>query len=115
MTPSAHGGAFRFTFPKAEDAWVLLDASHGGSAVEIDAANRTISGRNTSGAHNAPNFAQYFVAVFDHPTTRHGVWEIPENRQGRPVPNQAVTIAADAGSREGNHVGAYAGFATREG
>lgn len=115
MTPTAHGGSFRFTFPKTEDAWVLLDASHGGGAVEIDAANRTISGRNTSGAHNEPNFAQYFVVVFDHAMTRHGAWEIPENAQGRPIRNQAVAIAADAVSREGNHVGAYAGFATREG
>ena len=35
MAPSTRGGAFRFTFPKTEDAYVLLDASHGGGAVEI--------------------------------------------------------------------------------
>ena len=115
LTPTAHGGAFRFTFPKTEDAWVLLDASHGGSAVSIDPTQRSISGKNTSGARNSPNFAQYFVAVFDHPLTRNGVWEIPESRQGRPLPNQEAAIVAGAPSREGLHVGAYAGFSTRAG
>ncbi|HEY2018322.1 MAG TPA: GH92 family glycosyl hydrolase, partial [Bryobacteraceae bacterium] len=115
MAPSARGGASRFTFPKADDAWVLLDASHGGGAIEIHPEDRTITGKNSSGAHNSPDFAQYFVAVFDHPMTRHGVWEIPENRQGRPLPNQPAVIAGDGASREGSHVGAYAGFATTQG
>jgi predicted alpha-1,2-mannosidase len=115
MTPSPRGGAFRFTFPKTQDAYVLLDASHGGGVVEIHPGNRTITGRNTSGAGKSPDFAQYFVALFDHAIARHGVWEIPENRQGRPLPNQPAVIAADASSREGSHVGAYAGFATQAG
>ncbi len=115
MTPSPHGGAFRFTFPKTEDAYVLLDGSHGGSAVEVHPENNTITGRNSSGAHNSPNFSQYFVAVFDHPFTRRGVWEIPETRQGRPVANASTVIDATSASRAGNHVGAYAGFSTKEG
>ena len=115
MAPSPRGGAFRFTFPKTEDAYVVIDANHGGGAVEIHPENNTIGGRNSSGAGHSPNFAQYFVAVFDHPFARHGVWEIPENQQGRASPNQAAVIAADAASREGNRVGAYVGFATKEG
>ncbi len=115
MTASARGGAFRFTFPKTEDAYVLLDASHGGGAVVVHPEDNSITGKNTSGAGNSPNFAQYFVAVFDHPITRHGVWEIPENRQGRPLPNQPAVIAANGNFRDANHVGAYAGFTTKEG
>jgi predicted alpha-1,2-mannosidase len=115
MAPSPRGGAFRFTFPKTEDAYVVLDANHGGGAVEIHPENNTIAGRNSSGARNSPNFAQYFVAVFDHSFTRHGVWEIPENRQGQTMPNQPAVIVANALSREGYHVGAYAGFSTKEG
>lgn len=103
---------------------VLLDAykvkvemapSPRGGAAEVRPESHTITGRNSSGAGNSPNFAQYFVAVFDHPFTRHGVWEIPENGRGRALANKAAVIAADAASREGNHVGAYAGFSTREG
>ncbi len=115
MAPSPRGGAFRFTFPKTEDAYVLLDGNHGGSTVTIEPGGRTITGKNVSGARSSPDFAQYFVAVFDHAFTRHGVWEIPENRQGRALPGQEAVIAADAASRDGNHVGAYAGFSTKEG
>ncbi|HEY1217991.1 MAG TPA: hypothetical protein VGF03_03565, partial [Bryobacteraceae bacterium] len=115
MAPSPRGGAFRFTFPKTDDAYVLLDANHGGGAVEIHPENNSISGRNTSGARNSPNFAQYFVAVFDHPFARHGVWEIPENRPGRGSANHGPVIAAGALSRAGDRVGAYAGFSTKEG
>ncbi len=111
MAPSPRGRAFRFTFPKTEDAYVLLDANHRAGAVEIHPESNSVTGKNTSGARNAPNFAQYFVAVSDQPFSRHGVWEI----QGRPVPNEHTVIASDAASLEGNHVGAYVGFSTKEG
>jgi putative alpha-1,2-mannosidase len=53
MAPSPHGGAFRFTFPKTEDACVVLDANHGGGSVEILPEGNAIAGRNTSGARNS--------------------------------------------------------------
>ncbi len=115
MTPSPRGGAFRFTFPKTEDAYVLLDANSGGGAVEIHAESNTITGWNASGARNAANFAQYFVAVFDHPFARHGTFELPEDGQGRAVAGQAAAIVAGELARSGNRVGAYAGFATKAG
>jgi predicted alpha-1,2-mannosidase len=111
MTPSPRGGAFRFTFPKTEDAYVLVDANAGGGAVEIHAETNTITGWNASGAHDAPNFKQYFVAVFDHPFTRQGVWEIPESGQDQ----KPTVIEANERSRVGNRVGAYAGFSTKDG
>jgi len=112
MAPARRGGAFRFTFPKTEDAWVILDCFRGGSAVQIHPESRTVTGKNLSGAGRSPNFAQYFVAVFDRPFTRHGTWEIPE-RQGRPAGTAEVT--RDAASREGARVGAYVGFSTAKG
>jgi predicted alpha-1,2-mannosidase len=115
MAPSAHGGAFRFTYPKTEDAYVVLDDFHGGGAVQIHPENNTITGKNASGVRNSPGFAQYFYMVFDHKFTRTGTWEIPENPQGRPIQGQSLTIAADSATREGNHVGAYVGFTTRQG
>jgi len=115
MAPSRHGGVFRFTFPRTRDAYVLLDANHSGGAVEIHADDHSITGRNSAGARRSPNFTQYFVAVFDHPFAKSGVWEVPENAQGRPISGRAAEIAADSAAREGSHVGAYAGFATNEG
>jgi predicted alpha-1,2-mannosidase len=114
MAPSPRGGAFRFTFPKTDDAYVLLDANAGAGAVEIHAETNTIAGWNAAGARNAPNFKQYFVAVFDRPFTRHGVWEIPEGGTDQKPPEEPV-IQADTRSRTGHRVGAYAGFSTKDG
>ena len=115
MAPAPHGGAFRFTFPKTDDSYVVLDAFHGGGAVEIHPESNSITGKNASGVRNVPGFAQYFVIVFDHKFTRTGTWEIPENPQGRPLPGQTTSLTADANTRQGNHVGAYVGFTTKEG
>ncbi|HUB80707.1 MAG TPA: GH92 family glycosyl hydrolase [Bryobacteraceae bacterium] len=114
MAPSHSGGAFRITFPKSEDAYIVLDAFHGGGAVEIDAKARTIRGKNSSGAGKSPNFAQYFVLQFDRDFTRSGTWENPEDARGRTLKGQSAAIQAGAAEREGNHVGAYAGFAPGE-
>jgi putative alpha-1,2-mannosidase len=63
-------------------------------AVEIHAESNTITGWNASGARNAANFAQYFVAVFDHPFARHGTFELPEDGQGRTTPARTAAITA---------------------
>ncbi len=74
MAPSRHGGILRFTFPKAEQAWVVLDDSPGGGDLRVDPAARTISGTNSSAPKStAANFRLYFVAVFDHAFTAQGV------------------------------------------
>jgi len=115
MAPSPRGGAFRFTFPRTEDAYIVLDGGHGGDAIEVHPQERSISGKNTSGAGKSPKFAQYFIAVFDHPFARQGVWEIPENAQGKPISGTATSIEGQGSSRQGNHVGAYVGFSTAAG
>jgi predicted alpha-1,2-mannosidase len=115
MAPSHHGGAFRITFPRTDDAYVVLDAFHGGSAAEIHPESRTITGKNLSGAGKSPNFAQYFVLQFDHDFARFGTWENPEDAKGHTLPGKTASIEAGSASREGNHVGAYVGFATKAG
>jgi predicted alpha-1,2-mannosidase len=72
--PTRHGGILRFTFPKAEHAWVVIDDRPGGSAIHIDPVARTIGGINSSAPRStAANFRVYFVAVFDRAFTVHGV------------------------------------------
>jgi predicted alpha-1,2-mannosidase len=115
MAPSHHGGAFRITYPKTNDAYLVLDAFHGGGGVEIHPESRTVTGKNVSGAGKSPNFAQYFVLQFDHDFTRYGTWENPEEKNGKPIGKQGAETQANAASREGNHVGAYVGFATKAG
>ncbi len=98
VAPTEHGGILRFSFPQSSNAWVVVDAQPGPSAVEIDAPARTIRGKNTfTSKGTASNFALYFVAVLDRPITASGTWDISGAKDS-------------ATHREGKHVGAYAGF-----
>jgi len=73
IAPTRHGGILRFTFPKAEHAWIVIDDSHDGADFHIDAETRTITGSNFSAPRStAPNFKLYFTAVFDRAFTIYG-------------------------------------------
>ena len=51
VAPTNRAAQFRFTFPKSDDAHILIDGQAGGSMVSIDPARRRITGyvRNNSG------------------------------------------------------------------
>ncbi len=103
VAPSEHGGILRFRFPQTNQAWVVLDAQPGGSSVDVDAAARTIHGKNSfTSRGTAPNFVLYFVAVFDKPFASSGTWD------------GSSAVSTDP-RRSGKHVGAYAGFSTDSG
>ncbi|MEE4453033.1 GH92 family glycosyl hydrolase [Novosphingobium resinovorum] len=104
VAPTARAAQFRFTFPASEEAHILLDAHAGGAMVRIDPEHRRILGyvRNNKGGVPG-NFANYFVARFDHDFTVSRTWE-----------GNGSTLG-DAASREGDHVGAVVTFRTRAG
>jgi predicted alpha-1,2-mannosidase len=103
VTPTARAAQFRFTFPKSDDAHILIDGQDGGSMVTIDPVRRRITGyvRNNSGGV-PDNFHNYFVAEFDHDFTVTRTWD--DNYQ----------LSADK-TREGGHVGAVVSFKTAAG
>lgn len=103
VTPTARAAQFRFTFPKSDDAHILIDGQDGGSMVTIDPVKRRITGyvRNNSGGV-PDNFHNYFVAEFDHDFTVTRTWD--DNYQ-----------LSAAKTREGGHVGAVVSFKTGAG
>ncbi len=103
VTPTARAAQFRFTFPKSDDAHILIDGQDGGSMVTIDPAKRRITGyvRNNSGGV-PDNFHNYFVAEFDHDFTVTRTWD------------DKYQLSADK-TREGGHVGAVVSFKTAAG
>jgi len=103
VTPTARAAQFRFTFPRSDDAHILIDGQDGGSMVKIDPEKRRIIGyvRNNSGGV-PDNFHNYFVAEFDHDFTVSRTWD--DNYQ----------LSADK-TREGGHVGAVVSFRTAAG
>ncbi len=103
VAPTNRAAQFRFTFPKSDDAHILIDGQAGGSMVSVDPARRRITGyvRNNSGGVPA-NFHNWFVAEFDHDFTVTRTWD----------DNGQVTAAP---TREGDHVGAVVSFRTAKG
>ncbi|RSV17029.1 glycoside hydrolase family 92 protein [Sphingomonas sp. ABOLF] len=103
LTPTERAAQFRFTFPKADDAHIILDAYNGGSMVQIDPVKRRITGYVRNNHGGVPdNFHNYFVAEFDHDFTVTRTWD--DNGQ----------VTAER-SREGDHVGAVVSFKTQAG
>jgi predicted alpha-1,2-mannosidase len=103
VAPTTRAAHFRFTFPKSDQAHVLLDGYAGGSMVSVDARRRRITGyvRNNHGGVPG-NFRNWFVAEFDRDFT------VSRTFDGA----GSVTTGTRA---EGDHVGAVVSFKTRAG
>ncbi|MEA4810129.1 MAG: glycoside hydrolase family 92 protein, partial [Macellibacteroides fermentans] len=100
MSPTERGVYFRFTFPKEDNAYVVLDANNGGSMVRIYSEEQKIVGYCRNANHSVPKgFTNYFVVKFNKPFMAHGVWR---NAAGDVTP----------GSKEafGDYVGSYIQF-----
>ncbi len=68
ITPTDRAAIFRFTFPKREEAHVILDAFDKGSYVKIVPEQNKIIGYTTRNSGGVPkNFKNFFVIVFDKP------------------------------------------------
>lgn len=68
VTPTERASYFRFTFPKTDSAFVLIDAFDKGSYVEVLPREQKIIGYSTKNSGGVPdNFKNYFVMEFDRP------------------------------------------------
>ncbi len=104
VAPTERAAHFKFTFPEAQQSYILLDAFFKGSMVKIIPEQRKIIGycRNNSGGV-PENFHNYFVAQFDTDFklthTWHDGWKLQSNST----------------ESKGEHVGAIIGFNTTKG
>lgn len=100
MSPTERGVFMRFSFPKNEDAYVVIDANNGGSMVKIFPEQHKVVGYCKNANHSVnKDFANYFVIVFDQDFVTKGTWK---NNEG--------DITADKLEDAGDYVGAYIGF-----
>ncbi|UOB18448.1 GH92 family glycosyl hydrolase [Abyssalbus ytuae] len=101
ISPTERGAHLRFTFPKKEKAWIVIDGYTGASEINIDVKNRRITGyvRNGGGLKRFENFKNYFVIQFDKPFIASGIWENRDNQKWN-----------DELSKEGRGIGAYIQF-----
>jgi predicted alpha-1,2-mannosidase len=75
IAPTQHSAIFRFTYPQKGASYLVIDAFHKGSEIEVLPDGKTVRGiaRNNSGGVPA-NFANYFVLKLSHPIIAAGTW-----------------------------------------
>ncbi|MCD2423058.1 GH92 family glycosyl hydrolase [Niabella pedocola] len=103
LTPTERAAQFRFTFPKTDSSFVVIDAFDKGSYIKIIPAEKKIIGYSTKHARGPlPDFKNYFVIYFDKPFANMHTWE--DNKLNA----SALEITSD-------HSGAIVGFKTAKG
>ena len=104
LAPTERAASFRFTFPKTDSAYVVVDAFDKGSYVKVMPGQRKIMGYTTRNSGGVPkNFKNYFVIVFDKPFATARTWH-------------GKTLAgADTLAIQADHAGAVVGFKTEKG
>ena len=102
ITPTDRAAIFRFTFPKSDSSFVLVDAFDQGSSIEVLPDKNAIIGYTTRNSGGVPeNFKNYFVVVFDKPFEYMSTVVNGE-------------ISADELAAKDTHVGGVIGFATQK-
>ena len=103
ITTTERAASFRFTFPKTDSAYVVLDAFNKGSYVKIIPSEKKIIGFSTKYSRGKmPGFKNYFVLYFDKPFTIANAWH------GNQLAKDMLELQAD-------HTGAIVGFKTNKG
>ena len=103
IAPTDRCAYFQFTFPKADDSYVVIDGFDRASWVKVIPEENCVVGystRNSGGVTS--NFRNFFVIQFDKPFDSSAVWD-----------NYNVVRARDEVASE--HAGAAVGFRTSRG
>ena len=79
ISPTERGSHIRFTFPKNQKSYIVLDGYTKMSMVKIIPEERKIIGYVNNGHYVPENFKNYFVIVFDKPFAAYGTWENKDN------------------------------------
>ena len=104
LTPTERAAQFRFTFPKTDSAFVVVDAQNKGSYIKIFPKERKIIGYTSKYARGPlpKNFKNYFVIYFNKDFTLAKTWS------GKALNNEELELTSD-------HTGAIIGFKTQNG
>jgi predicted alpha-1,2-mannosidase len=103
VSPGTRTGMLRFTFPDADSAYLIIDASDAAGSIEIIPEKRMIKGYSTINSGGVPEgFAHYFVAIFDQEFEDYGIWENEE-------------IIEDKNLYQGNNIGSFLRFTSQRG
>jgi predicted alpha-1,2-mannosidase len=103
IAPTERAAQFRFTFPRSDSSFIVIDAFDKGSYVKILPGQRRIVGYSTRFSRGPlPNFKNYFVIELDKPFTLSYGW-------------RDSTLLKDTREVQADHAGAIIGFKTAKG
>ncbi len=103
ITPTERAAQFRFTFPKTDSAFIVVDAFDKGSSIKIFPKQQKIVGYTTRNSRGVPdNFKNYFVLFFNKPFDAAYGWH-------------DSTLVKDSLTITANHAGAIVAFKTLRG
>ncbi len=103
ITPAERAAFFRFTYPQADSAFLVVDAFDKGSFIRILPEQRRIEGYTTRNRGGVPeDFKNYFVIELDQPFTLS--WIYHDNK-----------LTPGGGEKQAKHAGAVIGFSTVRG
>ena len=102
ITPTERAAMFRFTFPKEEHSYIVVDAFDKGSSVKILPEENKITGYTTKNSGGVPdNFKNYFVIAFDKAFTYTAI--VADS-----------IMSTDKMESTSDHAGAIIGFSTAD-
>lgn len=103
LTPTERAVQFRFTFPRSDSSFIVIDAFDKGSYVKIIPEERKIIGYSTRYSRGTlKHFKNYFVIYLDKPFTAGHTWD-------------GSSLKKDVKELQAEHAGAVIGFKTTKG
>ncbi|MFP5081564.1 GH92 family glycosyl hydrolase [Pedobacter sp. JCM 36344] len=99
ISPSERGAHLRFTYPKGERSFLVLDGYNRTSGVKIFPKENKITGWVSNGQGFRNNWKSFFVIQFDQPIQAYGTWDNRDN-----------SVLKDSLLAEGKGKGAYIEF-----
>ncbi|MCE5205143.1 MAG: GH92 family glycosyl hydrolase [Porphyromonadaceae bacterium] len=81
MSPVERGAHLRFSFPKRQASYVILDGYTGISGVKINPKENRITGYVKNGRALPDNFKNFFIIQFDKPIRNYGIWNNRTNEK----------------------------------
>ena len=90
MAPTERGVHLRFTYPKREDAFLVIDGYTEQSEIHVNPEKRQVTGwvNNQRFVNHSENFRNYFVVQFDQPILDYGIWTCEEKQEAQVMPHQ---------------------------
>ncbi len=99
LAPTERAAIFRFTYPKSDSSYIVIDAFDRGSYIKIIPEQNKIIGYTTRNSGGVPqNFKNYFVIYFDKPFVLAKTWNKYQLQSGSEITS--------------DHAGAAIGFKT---